>query len=297
MEYKDYYKILGVERSATQDAIKKAYRKLAVKYHPDKNPGNKEAEEKFKEISEAYQVLSNADSRRKYDELGANWKQYENAGFGNGGYKGSGSFEGFSGSGFSDFFNMFFGGNGMNFDMGDIFANGRRTRAVKGQDVKASLTMTLLEAYNGTQRMLDIGGNTIKISIKPGVRDGQVLRVKGKGGNGINGGENGDLLIKIVILQDPVYQRDGDDLIRNVNIDVYTAILGGKIEIETMKGVVSVPVKPLTQNNRVLRLKGLGMPHYNKEGSGSLLLKTQLTLPNHFSDREIELIRQAKESK
>lgn len=228
---------------------------MAVKYHPDKNPGNKEAEEKFKEISEAYQVLGNADSRKKYDELGANWKQYENAGFGNGGYKGSEGFEGFSGSGFSDFFNMFFGGNGMNFDIGDIFTNGRRTRAVKGQDVKASLTMTLLEAYNGTQRMLDIGGNTIKISIKPGVRDGQMLRVKCKGGKGINGGENGDLLIKIVILQDPVYQRDGDDLIRNVNIDVYTAILGGKIEIETMKGVVSVPVKPLTQNNRVLRLR------------------------------------------
>ena len=304
MEYKDYYKVLGVERSATQDQIKKAYRKLAVKYHPDKNPGDKAAEEKFKEISEAYQVLGNEDSRKKYDELGANWKQYENMNYGGQGFQGfdGQGFEGFGGSGFSDFFDMFFGGNGGGgFDFSNInFGGGSRgrsrTRAMKGQDLTASLDMTLREAYFGSQRMFKIGDDTIKISIKPGVKDGQTLRVKGKGHPGFNGGENGDLLLKIHITQDPVYQRDGDDLIRNVNVDVYTAILGGKIEIDTMKGNVNVPIKPQTQNNSMLRLKGLGMPHYGKEGSGSLILKVQLVLPNHFSDKELELIKQAKEA-
>lgn len=299
MEYKDYYKVLGVDRSAKQDEIKKAYRKLAVKYHPDKNPGDKAAEEKFKEISEAYQVLGNEDSRKKYDELGANWKQYENMGYGGDGFQGFEGFQGFGGSGFSDFFDMFFGGQGSGFDFSNIggFGGSRsRTRAMKGKDLSASIDMTLREAYFGSQRVFKVGGDTIKISIKPGVKDGQTLRVKGKGNPGVNGGENGDLLLKINVLQDPVYQRDGDDLIRNVNIDVYTAILGGKIEIDTMKGNVSVPIKPQTQNNSMLRLKGLGMPHYGKEGSGALLLKVQIMLPNHFSDKELELIKQAKEA-
>jgi curved DNA-binding protein len=304
MEYKDYYKVLGVERSATQDQIKKAYRKLAVKYHPDKNPGDKAAEEKFKEISEAYQVLGNEESRKKYDELGANWKQYENMGYGGQGFQGfdGQGFEGFGSSGFSDFFDMFFGGHGgggFDFENINFGGGGRgrtRTRAMKGQDLTASIDMTLREAYFGSQRMFKIGGETIKISIKPGVKDGQTLRVKGKGHPGINGGENGDLLLKIHITQDPVYQRDGDDLTRTVNIDIYTAILGGKIEIDTMKGNVNVPIKPQTQNNSILRLKGLGMPHYGKEGNGSMLLKVQLVLPNHFSEKELELIKQAKEA-
>lgn len=304
MEYKDYYKVLGVERSATQDQIKKAYRKLAVKYHPDKNPGDKAAEEKFKEISEAYQVLGNEESRKKYDELGANWKQYENMGYGGQGFQGFGGqgFESFGNSGFSDFFDMFFGGQGGGgFDFENISFGGggrgrTRTRAMKGQDLTASIDMTLREAYFGSQRMFKIGNDTIKISIKPGVKDGQTLRVKGKGHPGFNGGENGDLLLKIHITQDPVYQRDGDDLIRNINIDIYTAILGGKMEIDTMKGNVNVPIKPQTQNNSMLRLKGLGMPHYGKEGNGSLLLKVQLVLPNHFSEKELDFIKKAKEA-
>lgn len=294
MEYKDYYKILGMERSASQDEIKKAYRKLAVKYHPDKNPDDKVAEEKFKEISEAYQVIGNADSRKKYDELGANWKQYENAGFN--GFGGGG--QGFSASGFSDFFDMFFGGQGggAGFDIRDFMGGGRRSsRPAKGSDLNATINMTLLEAYQGSQRMLDLNGNTIKITIKPGVRDGQVLRIKGKGNPGRNGGDNGDLLIKVVITNDPVYQRDGDDLIKNINIDIYTAILGGKITVNTLKGDVNVPIKPQTQNNSTLRLKGLGMPHYGKEGAGALLLKVQLLLPEHFSQKELELIKEASE--
>ena len=299
MEYRDYYKVLGVERSATQDEIKKAYRKLAVKYHPDKNPGDKAAEEKFKEISEAYQVLGNEDSRKKYDELGANWKQYENAGFGSQGFQdfdGQG-FHGFSSSGFSDFFDMFFGGNDFDFsNIGDFGGGRSRARTMKGNDLTASVNMTLQEAYHGSERIFNIGNETIKIKIKPGVKDGQTLRVKGKGNHGLNGGENGDLLLKINISQDPVYQRDGDDLIRNINVDIYTAILGGKIEINTMKGNVNVPIKPLTQNDSILRLKGLGMPHFAKEGAGSLLLKVRLVLPNTFSDKELELIKQAQKA-
>ena len=294
MDYKDYYKILGVERSASQDEIKKAYRKLAVKYHPDKNPDDKVAEEKFKEISEAYQVLGNADTRKKYDELGANWKQYENSGFS--GFEGG---QGFSASGFSDFFDMFFGGQGgAGFDIHDFMSGmggGRSTRPAKGRYLNASISLTLLEAYQGSQRLLDVNGNTIKMNIKPGVRDGQVLRLKGKGNPGRNGGDNGDLLIKVSIMNDHTYQRDGDDLIRNINIDVYTAILGGKITISTLKGDVNVPIKPQTQNNSTLRLKGLGMPHYDKDGAGALLLKVQLLLPEHFSQKELELIKEAKD--
>lgn len=301
MEYKDYYKVLGVGRSATQDEIKKAFRKLAVKYHPDKNPGDKAAEEKFKEISEAYEVLGDAESRKKYDELGANWKQYENAGFGGrGGFQGFGG-QGFGASGFSEFFERFFGGQGGRggFDFGDLggfgnFGGRGRSRAMKGQDMSASLNLTLREAYFGSQRLINIGSQTIKVSIKPGVKDGQTLRVKGKGNPGVNGGENGDLLMKINIAKDNEYQRDGDDLIKNINVDVYTAILGGKITVETMKGTVNVPIKPQTQNNSVLRLKGLGMPHYGQEGEGVLLLKVQLSLPEKFSEKELELIRQAE---
>lgn len=301
MEYKDYYKVLGVGRSATQDEIKKAFRKLAVKYHPDKNPGDKAAEEKFKEISEAYEVLGDAESRKKYDELGANWKQYENAGFGGrGGFQGFGG-QGFGASGFSEFFERFFGGQGGRggFDFGDLggfgnFGGRGRSRAMKGQDMSASLNLTLREAYFGSQRLINIGSQTIKVSIKPGVKDGQTLRVKGKGNPGVNGGENGDLLMKINIAKDNEYQRDDDDLIKNINVDVYTAILGGKITVETMKGTVNVPIKPQTQNNSVLRLKGLGMPHYGQEGEGVLLLKVQLSLPEKFSEKELELIRQAE---
>jgi len=290
MEYKDYYKVLGVERSATQDEIKKAYRKLALKYHPDKNQGDKAAEEKFKEVSEAYEVLGKPESRKKYDELGANWKQYENFQ----GYGGRGGFQGFdsqdfSGSDFSEFFNMFFG------KMGGFsgFGHRGRSRAMRGQDLSASLNLTLREAYSGSQRLINIGNQTIKVSIKPGVKDGQTLRVKGKGNPGVNGGENGDLLMKINIAKDNEYQRDGDDLSKTINVDIYTAILGGKIAVETMKGIVNVPIKPQTQNNSVLRLKGLGMPHYGAEGEGALLLKIQLVLPNDISQKEIELIKEA----
>ena len=224
--------------------------------------------------------MGHADTRKKYDELGANWKQYENSGFS--GFGGGG--QGGAGFDIRDF-------------MGGMGGGRRSTRPAKGSDLNATINMTLLEAYQGSQRMIDLGGNTIKITIKPGVRDGQVLRIKGKGNPGRNGGDNGDLLIKVSITNDHVYQRDGDDLIRNINVDVYTAILGGKITVTTLKGDVNVPIKPQTQNNSTLRLKGMGMPHYDKEGAGALLLKVQLLLPEHFSQKELELIKEARELK
>jgi len=186
MEYKDYYKILGVDKKASQAEIKKAYRKLAVKHHPDKNQGNKASEEKFKELNEAYEVLGDPEKRKKYDSLGANWKQYEQGGFdpsqyGGGGFHYQGDMSDiFGGSGFSDFFNSFFGGMGG----GSSRSYHRRPVARKGQDYKVDTTLTLEEVYHGTTRMLDLGGKKIKMNIKPGVRNGQKLRVKGKGGKG-----------------------------------------------------------------------------------------------------------------
>lgn len=306
MEYKDYYSVLGVARNATQDEIKKQYRKLAVKYHPDKNQGDKKAEEKFKEISEAYQVIGNEDSRKKYDELGANWKQYEQQGYqGQGGFGGQGfqGFEGFGGGdggGFSDFFEAFFGGQhgfgGFNFG-GSGRGRSRQARAMKGQDLNASLSLTLQEAFQGSQRLINIGDSTIKINIKPGVRDGQILRIKGKGNPGANGGENGDILLNISILKDNIYQREGDDLSKNLDVDFYTAILGGKVTVETMKGSINVPIKPNTQNNSILRLKDMGMPHYGKSGAGNLLLRIQVSIPKRMSEKELQLIREASEAR
>lgn len=287
MEYKDYYKILGVERGSSQEEIKKQYRKLAVKYHPDKNPGDKAAEDKFKEISEAYQVLSNPESRDKYDRLGSNWKQYENSGF-----------EGFKGSGgFSDFFEMFFGdlGNVGNFDFGYGGQRGRR-QPTKGQNINATLNITLRDAYHGVQRIVKIGNNSVKINIKQGIKDGQVLRIKGKGHPGRNGGDYGDVLLTIKIDKDETYECRGEDLVMKIDIDFYTALLGGYVNITTFKGEYNVPIKENTQNDSTLRLKGMGMPHYDGEGYGNLLLKVRVNIPKKLGEKEKSLLRQAREA-
>lgn len=300
MEYKDYYKVLGVERTATADQIKKAYRKLAVKYHPDKNPDNKKSEDRFKEISEAYEVIGNAEKRKKYDELGANWKQYEQQGFGGfgGGRRSSqggrqtGFGDYFSGGqgDFSDFFEAFFGGS---YGGGGARSSGRARP--KGQDLNAELNLSLSEAYQGTERMLQLGEQRIRLKIKQGVRHGQTLRMKGKGQQSPYGGEPGDLLIKIAISQQQGIQRDGDDLIQELPVDVYTAILGGKVKLSTLKGEVQVPVKAGVQANATLRLKGLGMPVYGKTETGNLLLKVKLVLPENMTDEELDLIKKAAE--
>jgi len=300
MEFKDYYKVLGVEKKATIDEIKKAYRKLAVKYHPDKNPGNKAAEDKFKEISEANEVLSNPEKRKKYDELGENWKQYENQGGQNRGgfdwsqYQNSGGGQQYSSSdefgneeNFSDFFESIFGRGGFNNGGGRRGAPKR-----KGGDYTAEVALSLEEAYNGTSRLLEVNGEKLNMKFK-GVRDGQTLKIKGKGGQGINGGERGDIYVTVHLPQHPHFERKEDDLYCDAPVELYTAILGGKAPIRTMKVIINMDIPKETDSGKVFRLKGMGMPKFGKDNEfGDLYAKVKIIIPKKLSEKEIELFKQ-----
>jgi curved DNA-binding protein len=317
MDYKDYYKILGVSKTSSQDEIKKAYRKLAVKYHPDKTRGDNQAEERFKEIGEAYEVLKDPEKRKKYDQLGANWKQYQHAGSGGGGFgfsqfgggaPGGGSFyyEGdigdiFGGAegGFSDFFNAFFGEMG---GMGDSRKSGRfndftnRATSQKGSDYQAEMEITLAEAYSGTTRILNVNGRKLKATIKPGAYEGQELRIKGRGGQGYNGGTPGDIYIKLKIIPDSNYELQGNDLIYKANVDLYTAVFGGNIEVNTLADKLSLNVPKGSQPGSKLRLKGKGMPVFNKPGSsGDLYVQLNVNIPRNLSEEEINHFKKLKE--
>ncbi|MCK4569293.1 MAG: J domain-containing protein [Bacteroidales bacterium] len=306
MDYKDYYKILGVNKKASQAEIKKAYRKLAMKYHPDKNQGDAKAEEKFKEISEANEVLGNPDKRSKYDQLGANWKHYEkngayaNQGFGHGQYGGYYQSAGdgidlddiLGGSGFSDFFKTFFGAG-----YGGGEQQARQKRSIRGKDYKTRLDLTMLEAYRGTERMLNIDGNTIKVKVGKGVKDGQRLRVKGKGGSGTTGGQSGDLYIMINILPDPRFKRKKNDLFTTVETDLYTAVLGGKLSVETLKGPVNITVPAGTQNGKTFRLKNMGMPDYSHAiVDGDLFIKVYIKIPEKLKPEEKVLFEKLRDN-
>ncbi len=306
MDYKDYYKILGVDKKATPEEIKKAYRKLAVKYHPDKNQGNKQAEEKFKEINEAYDVLGDAEKKKKYDELGENWQHYQQQGGRDGGFDfsqwanagrgnaGSGSAfhtEFFSGDeqGFSDFFDTFFGSG---FGSSDTGRRSRRSNAMPGQDLESATDLTLEEAFNGTERQLNLRGQKLKIKLKPGISDGQVLRMKGKGGPGVNGGPNGDLYIKIHVLPHSRYERKENDLYFDQPLDAYTAILGGKISVKTIDKTLQVNIPAGTDSGKVFRLKGMGMPLYNDpKQHGDAYARMFITVPKNLSEEEKEMIK------
>ncbi|GAA4427492.1 J domain-containing protein [Pontibacter saemangeumensis] len=313
MEYKDYYTILGVDKTASQAEIKKAYRSLAKKYHPDKNKGDKASEAKFKDISEAYEVLGDKDKRQQYDQLGANWRQFQNAGAGGGGQyygqPGGGYYEGdFSdifgggggGGGFSDFFQQFFGGGGAG-GAGFGQAGRGRSQARKGQDYQAELELTLQEAYSGTSRLINLHNQQLRISTKPGVADGQQLRIKGKGGQATGGGTSGDLYINVRVLPDPRFERRGDDLYTSLPVNMYTAILGGHAQVNTLSGQVKLTIPAGTQPGKSLRLRGKGMPVYGKADQfGDLYVKIEVSLPTHLSAEERQLleklrdIRQAK---
>lgn len=296
MAFIDYYKILGVDKTASADAIKKAYRKLARKYHPDVNPGDKEAEKKFKEINEANEVLSNPDNRAKYDKYGENWKHGEEYEKAQQQYRQqSQSYSGFSGGDFegedfSDFFQSMFGGQGF----------GRNTRGsasgkFKGQDVYAELNLNLNDAATTHQQTFEINGKKVRIIIPAGVYDGQQIKLRGHGNPGFNGGPNGDLYITFNIAPDSRFERIGDDLRTKVSVDLYTAILGGDIKVETLQGAVNLKVKPETQNGTTVRLKGKGFPVYKKEGQyGDLFVTYEVKLPTNLSAEQKEIFEKLK---
>jgi len=301
MEYKDYYKILGVSRNATEKEIRQAYRRLARKYHPDVNPGNKAAEERFKEINEAHEVLTDPEKRRKYDELGANWQNWQRMGGDPRGFDWSQWFSGAPGGGrihveygtlddlfggegrFSDFFEAIFGGMGRH-------AGARTTteRARVSQDYEHPLEITLEEAFHGSTRILQIGDRRLEVKIPRGVKTGSRIRVSGAAGEG-----RGDLYLKITVQPHPVFEREGDDLYCEVPVDLYVAIQGGSVRVPTLSGDVTLTIPPETQNGRRFRLKGQGMPRLqNPQERGDLYVRTRVVLPTNLNEREKKLFKE-----
>lgn len=287
MEFLDYYKILGVPKTASADDIKKAYRKLARKMHPDLNPNDKDAHRKFQEINEANEVLSDPEKRKKYDQYGKDWKhaeQFEQAQQTQQrqGRTGSRSFSGdFDEEGFSDFFESLFGGAGR---------TGRRETKFRGQDHEASLQLNLKDAYTTHQQTFTVNGKNIRITIPAGVENGQVIKLKGYGSPGANGGPAGDLYISFLIAEDPNFKRSGNDIYTNTSIDLYAAVLGGETVTDTLNGKVKLKVAAGTQNGTKVRLKGKGFPVYKKEGQfGDLYITFHVSIPVNLTEKQKEL--------
>ena len=301
MAYIDYYNILGVNKGASQDDIKKAYKKLARKYHPDLNPNDPDAHRKFQEINEANEVLSDPEKRKKYDQYGENWKhadQFEAQQNQYGQYQGGfGGFSGFGGSngggaqwsasddgsGFSDFFESMFGGGG----------RGRGNHAFRGQDYNAELHVSLADAAQTHKQVITVNGKNLRITVPAGIADGQTIKLKGQGGPGVNGGPAGDLYITFSIAEDSRFKRVGEDLYITGPLNIYSAILGGEQIIETMDGKVKLKVAAGTQNNSKVRLKGKGFPVYKKDGQFSDLIVTySIEIPTNLTDKQKELFRE-----
>ncbi len=289
MAYIDYYQVLGVDKTASQDDIKKAFRKLARKYHPDLNPNDATAKDKFQAINEANEVLSDPEKRKKYDEYGEHWKHadefeaqkraQQQAGTG-----GFGGFGGQDADGFSDFFEQMFGHR--------TRGGGGANTGFRGQDFHADLNLSLRDAAQTHKQILTVNGKNVRITIPAGVANGQVIKLKGYGGEGINGGPAGDLYITFVIAENPVFKRLGDELYVDVDIDLYTALLGGEKLVDTLDGQVKLKVKPETQNGTKVRLKGKGFPVYKKEGRfGDLIVTYSVKLPTNLTEQQKELFR------
>ncbi len=296
MAGKDYYIILGVNRNASEREIKQAYRRLARKHHPDINPGDKSAEEKFKQINEAYEVLSDKEKRQKYDQFGDQWQyadQFAKAGrqqapFGDSSRSGNIRFsfaDSDSGSLFDDLFR----------DFGRTTSS-RRVHPTRGQDIEYPVEVTLEEAYRGTTRTISFdGGERLEVKIPPGVRDRSRVRIAGKGGEGYSGGARGDIYLVVSVKPHPKFERKGDDLHVEVAVPLTVAVLGGEVSVATLKGKLMLKIPPETQNGRVFRLEGQGMPHLGNSSHGNLQAKVKVILPTKLSPGEKELFQQLKE--
>jgi curved DNA-binding protein len=292
MKFIDYYKILGIDKKATESDIKKAYRKLARKYHPDLNPNDKEAEKKFKEINEANEVLSHPENRKKYDKYGKDWQhaeQFEKANQQQQYQRGSQqrSSGSFGEEDFSDFFSSMFGGRG------GSARSGSNQVKFKGQDFNAELQLDLKDVYKTHKQTLTIKGKNIRLTIPAGVENGQTIKIKGYGGEGINNGPKGDLYLKFNISNHTNFKRDKDNLYTNVDLDLYTALLGGEAVIDTFDGKVKLKVKPETQNGTQVKLKAKGFPVYKKEGMfGDLYISYQIKMPTNLTEKEKTLFEE-----
>lgn len=314
MDYKDYYKILGVPKTADEKEIKKAYRKLARQYHPDVNLDDKTLEAKFKEINEAYEVLSDEEKRRKYDELGTSYQRWQQAGGqpggfdwnewvaanqasgarrGQGGQPGGWRVEygdindlfGGSGGGFSDFFQQIFGAAG---GMGTPTSTAAATR-----DVEQKVDVTLEEAFQGGQRLLEIDSRRLEVKIPPGVKTGSRVRVAGEGMSSPRGGARGDIYLRINVLPDKNFERRDDDVYTEAQVDMFAALLGGEIRVPTLGDTIALRIPAGTQAGRTFRLAGQGMPKLRTPSErGDLYVKVQIRLPETLSEKERELVRQ-----
>lgn len=279
MEFIDYYKILEIDKSASEADIKKAYRKLARKLHPDLNPNDKEAHKKFQTINEANEVLSDLEKRKKYDLYGKDWQhaeQFEQHRHQQTSNQSGQQFSESSEGDFSSFFESLFGGG----------QRGSQTK-YRGQDYNTELTLSLIDAMETHQQTLTVNGKNIRITISAGIENGQMIKLKGYGALGANGGPAGDLYITFIILTNPVFKRMGNDLYTKATIDLYTALLGGETTIETLKGKVKLKVKPETQYGTKIRLKGKGFPIYKKEGeAGDLYVTYEIKLPGNLTEKQ-----------
>jgi curved DNA-binding protein len=284
---RDHYDILGVTKNASAEEIRKAYRRLARKFHPDLNPNDEEAKKRFQEINEANEVLSDPGSRKKYDTYGDRWKhaeEFEKARSAQGAHTSGGPHSGGP-----------FGSYNADEDIFSSIFGGRRGHQVKfrGQDLKAELQLDLMEAWRTHKRTLTVNGRQIRITIPAGVEDEQTIRIPGQGGPGMNGGPDGDLYITFRIAPHPRYKRVGRDLHATAELDLYTAVLGGEHTVETLDGMVKLKVAPGTGNGTRVRLKGKGFPVYKQEGSfGDLIITYHVVLPTQLSARERELFEE-----
>jgi len=292
MPFIDYYKVLGIEKTATDQDIRKAYRKLVRKHHPDLNQGDKESERKFKEVNEANEVLSNAEKRAKYDKYGENWQhgeEYEKAQQQQQAQRQQqrqpGGNANYSEQDFSDYFESMFGG-------AQNYSN-QNTRKFKGQDFNAELHLDLKDVYTTQKQELNVNNSKIRLTIPAGVENGQLIKIKGKGGKGVNGGPDGDLYIKFLVKNDTKFKREGSNLYATVDLDLYTSLLGGEIIVDTFDGKVKLKIAPETTNETKVKLKGKGFPVYKKENQfGDLIITYSIKIPTKLSDKEKELFEE-----